>query len=53
MSETSRTHEAEASAGVPLLPEDLSFAVVDPKAYADQARTDEAFKKIRADYPVA
>lgn len=37
----------------PILPDELSWAVVDPKAYADQVRTDGAFARIRAEFPLA
>lgn len=37
----------------PLLPDDLSWAVVSPKSYADQAFVDGAFARMRADYPLA
>ena len=37
----------------PILPEELSRAVVSPKTYADQAVMDATFAKIRTDYPLA
>jgi cytochrome P450 len=37
----------------PVLPDDLAWAVVSPKVYADQGETDRAFAKIRAEYPLA
>jgi cytochrome P450 len=37
----------------PILPDELAWAVVDPKAYADQVRTDGAFARIRAEFPLA
>jgi cytochrome P450 len=37
----------------PLLPDDLSWAVVSPKSYADQSFLDAAFAKMRAEYPLA
>ena len=37
----------------PILPDELSWAVVSPKSYADQVVTDQAFARIRAEYPLA
>jgi cytochrome P450 len=37
----------------PLLPDDLSWAVVSPKVYADQAASDEAFARMRREFPLA
>jgi cytochrome P450 len=37
----------------PLLPDDLSWAVVSPKSYANQTFLDQAFAKMRAEYPLA
>ena len=37
----------------PILPDELSWAVVSPKSYADQDVTDQAFARIRAEYPLA
>jgi cytochrome P450 len=37
----------------PILPDDLSLAVVDPKSYADQAFLDATFARMRAQYPLA
>jgi cytochrome P450 len=37
----------------PTLPDELSWAVVDPKSYADQAMIDGAFARIRSEYPLA
>jgi cytochrome P450 len=42
-----------SSIAEPILPDELSWAVVSPKTYADQARTDEAFARIRAEFPLA
>ncbi len=41
------------STAEPILPDELSWAVVSPKTYADQARLDEAFARIRAEFPLA
>jgi cytochrome P450 len=37
----------------PILPDELSWAVVNPKSYADQAVIDDTFARIRADFPLA
>jgi cytochrome P450 len=37
----------------PILPDDLSWAVVSPKSYADQALIDGVFARIRAEFPLA
>ena len=37
----------------PILPDELSWAVVSPKSYADQDVTDKAFARIRAEFPLA
>jgi cytochrome P450 len=37
----------------PCLPDELSWAVVSPKSYADQSFIDEAFARIRKDFPLA
>jgi cytochrome P450 len=37
----------------PLLPDELSWAVVSPKVYADQMASEAAFARMRADYPLA
>jgi cytochrome P450 len=42
-----------SSQSAPLLPDDLSWAVVSPKTYADQTLLDAAFAKMRAEYPLA
>ncbi len=42
-----------SSNAAPILPDELSWAVVNPKAYADQTLTDNAFARIRAEFPLA
>jgi cytochrome P450 len=42
-----------SSQPAPLLPDDLSWAVVSPKSYADQAFLDTVFARMRAEYPLA
>lgn len=37
----------------PLLPDELSWAVVSPKSYADQHLIDTAFARIRSEFPLA
>jgi cytochrome P450 len=37
----------------PTLPDDLAWAVVSPKSYADQTLIDDAFARIRAEFPLA
>jgi cytochrome P450 len=37
----------------PTLPDDLAWAVVSPKSYADQTFIDNAFARIRAEFPLA
>jgi cytochrome P450 len=37
----------------PTLPDDLAWAVVSPKSYADQTFIDDAFARIRAEFPLA
>jgi cytochrome P450 len=37
----------------PILPDELSLAVVSPKSYADQALIDGAFSRIRSEFPLA
>jgi cytochrome P450 len=49
----SRRESTMSSYVAPILPDELAWAVVDPKAYADQVRTDGAFARIRAEFPLA
>ena len=42
-----------SSTPAPILPDELSWAVVSPKSYADQAGIDQTFARIRAEFPLA
>lgn len=42
-----------SSDAAPILPDELSWAVVNPKSYADQTVIDGTFARIRADFPLA
>jgi cytochrome P450 len=37
----------------PVLPDELAWAVIDPKSYADRPRLDDALARIRRDHPLA
>jgi cytochrome P450 len=44
---------AAMSQAAPILPDELSLAVVSPRTYADYPGTDRLFAQIRRDYPLA